>query len=124
MEADVTEPVITISNEDPQIKVVVTDDTALDHVTYQYGDLQEQIIRADSADPTTIEFNVLIKCNAIVLDSSCEIVYTMICRTEGRKRMNVLRILLARFILSKIFYKSQKAVVCLVRRHHQCWAEC
>ena len=58
MEADVTEPEITISNEDPQIKVIVTDDTALDHVTYQYGDSQEKVIRADSEDPTTIEFNV------------------------------------------------------------------
>ena len=67
METDVTEPKIEVSNEDPQIKVTITDDTALDHVTYKYGETQEQIIYADSENPTIIEFKVDIESGEKVL---------------------------------------------------------
>ena len=57
-EPDTTEPEIVISNEDPRIKIVVKDDTALDHVTYKYGDNQEQTAYADISDPTRIEIYI------------------------------------------------------------------
>lgn len=53
---DTLEPEIKIGNEDPNIKVVVTDDTALDHVTYKYGDEPERTIEAPKDNPKRIEF--------------------------------------------------------------------
>ena len=57
-EADTTKPEIVISNEDPKIKITITDDTALDHVTYKYGDDQEQRVDADSSDPSKLEIYI------------------------------------------------------------------
>ena len=57
-EPDTTNPEIVISNADPKIKITVTDDTALDHVTYKYGDDQEQRIEADPRDPSKLEFYI------------------------------------------------------------------
>lgn len=54
-EDDTTEPVITISNEDPKIKITVTDDTALDHITYKYANNDEVTVNASADDPTKIE---------------------------------------------------------------------
>lgn len=52
---DTTEPVILIQNEDPRIKITVTDDTALDYIVYKYGDNEEVKIEASQEDPTKIE---------------------------------------------------------------------
>lgn len=57
-EPDTTEPEISISNEDPRIKIVVKDDTALDHVIYKYGNNQEQMVYADTEDPTKLEIYI------------------------------------------------------------------
>lgn len=57
-EADTTEPDISITNEDPKIKITVTDDTELDHVIYKYGDNDEVTVKADSSDPTKIEIYI------------------------------------------------------------------
>ena len=54
-EKDTTEPVITIENEDPRIKITVTDDTALDYIVYKYGDNEEVKVEASAEDPTKIE---------------------------------------------------------------------
>ena len=54
-EKDTTEPVITVQNEDPRIKITVTDDTALDYIIYKYGDNEEVKIEASEDDPTKIE---------------------------------------------------------------------
>jgi len=54
-EKDTTEPVITIQNEDPRIKITVTDDTALDYIVYKYGDNEEVKVEASENDPTKIE---------------------------------------------------------------------
>ena len=52
---DTTKPEITISNEDPKIKITVTDDTALDHIVYKYGNNEEVKISATEDSPTKIE---------------------------------------------------------------------
>lgn len=57
-ETDTTEPVITVSNEDPKIKITVTDDTALDHVVYKYGDNAEVTVQASTEDPTKLEIYI------------------------------------------------------------------
>lgn len=54
-EKDTTEPVITVQNEDPRIKIMVTDDTALDYIIYKYGDNEEVKVEASEDDPTKIE---------------------------------------------------------------------
>lgn len=55
---DTIDPEITISNADPKIKITVTDDTALDHVIYKYGDNQEETVYADPSNPTLIEIEI------------------------------------------------------------------
>ena len=57
-EPDTTKPEIVVSNADPKIKITVTDDTALDHVTYKYGDDQEQRVEADPRDPSKLEIYI------------------------------------------------------------------
>ena len=52
---DITEPVITIEGVNSNIKITVTDDTAIDYVTYKYGDSQEVTINAEEEGQTTIE---------------------------------------------------------------------
>jgi len=52
---DITEPVITIEGVNSNIKITVTDDTAIDYVTYKYGDSQEVTISAEEEGQTTIE---------------------------------------------------------------------
>ena len=54
-EQDTTEPVISISNEDPNIKITVTDDTALDYIVYKYGDNPEVKVYATDDNPNKIE---------------------------------------------------------------------
>ena len=54
-EKDTTEPVISVQNEDPRIKITVTDDTALDYIIYKYGDNEEVKVEASEDDPTKIE---------------------------------------------------------------------
>src|SRR5574344_2074577 len=54
-EKDTTEPEITITNEDPKLKITVTDDTALDYIVYKYGDNAEVKVEANTEDPTKIE---------------------------------------------------------------------
>jgi len=54
-EKDTTEPVITVQNEDPRIKITVTDDTALDYIIYKYGDNEEVKVEASEDNPTKIE---------------------------------------------------------------------
>lgn len=55
---DTTNPEIEISNEDPKIKITVTDDTALDHVVYKYGNNDEVTVQASQDDPTKIEIYI------------------------------------------------------------------
>ena len=57
-EQDTTNPMISIANEDPKIKVTVTDDTALDYVIYKYGDNEEKTVTASADEPTKIEFYI------------------------------------------------------------------
>ena len=57
-EQDTSEPVISISNEDPKIKITVTDDTALDYVVYKYGDNAEVKVQANEDDPTKLDIYI------------------------------------------------------------------
>lgn len=52
---DVTEPVIKIDSVNADIKITITDDTALDYVVYKYGDSDEVKIIANPDNPTLIE---------------------------------------------------------------------
>ena len=52
---DVTEPVIKIDSVNADIKITITDDTALDYVVYKYGDNDEVKITANPDNPTLIE---------------------------------------------------------------------
>lgn len=54
-EEDTTEPEIEIINEDPDIKIIVTDDTELDYIVYKYGDNPEVKVYATEENPTEIE---------------------------------------------------------------------
>lgn len=58
---DVTEPVISIDTVNSDIKIVVTDDTALDYIVYKYGDDREVKLEANEDDPTKIESIVTTK---------------------------------------------------------------
>jgi hypothetical protein len=57
---DTTKPEISVSNQlsGTKLPVTVTDDTALDYVTYRWNDEEETRIDADEDDPKTIEFEV------------------------------------------------------------------
>ena len=55
---DTIEPVISIVNDDPGIKITVTDDTALDYIVYKYGDEPEVRVKATDSDPTKIEASI------------------------------------------------------------------
>lgn len=57
-EKDTTNPQISIGNEDPRIKITVTDDTALDYVIYKYGDNEEKRVDANEDDPTKIDIYI------------------------------------------------------------------
>ena len=52
---DTTKPIITVSNEDPRIKIVVTDDTEIDHIVYKYGNNDEVTLKASTENPTKLE---------------------------------------------------------------------
>lgn len=59
---DVIEPEIVISNGDQNfVKIVVTDDTELDHISYRFDNGEETILNADEDNPTRIETQVEIK---------------------------------------------------------------
>ena len=60
-EKDTIEPIIKIDNVNSDIRIVVTDDTALDYIIYKYGDDREVKIEANEDDPTTIESLVTTK---------------------------------------------------------------
>lgn len=55
---DVTEPVITIEGINSNIKITATDDTAIDYITYRYGDSQEVTIYAEEDGQTKIEATI------------------------------------------------------------------
>ena len=52
---DVTDPVIKFEVINSGIKITATDDTALDYITYQYGDGEEVTINADESNQYVIE---------------------------------------------------------------------
>lgn len=54
-EKDTTEPVIEFEVVNSNIKIIVTDDTALDYITYKIGDSQEVTVEAEYEGQTTIE---------------------------------------------------------------------
>ncbi len=57
-EKDKTEPVINFEVVNSNIKIVVTDDTALDYIVYKYGDEQEVRIGAEQEGQATIEATI------------------------------------------------------------------
>ena len=52
---DVTEPTIKLEVVNSNIKIVVTDDTALDYIIYKFGDAEEVKVEATEENPTKIE---------------------------------------------------------------------
>lgn len=52
---DITEPVIAFETVGSKVKIVATDDTEIDYITYKYGDTQEVTIQAETEGQTTIE---------------------------------------------------------------------
>lgn len=58
---DVTEPVIKIDSVNADIKITITDDTALDYVVYKYGDNDEVKITANPDSPTLIERTIQVR---------------------------------------------------------------
>lgn len=57
-ERDTTEPTIEFEVVGSNIKIIVTDDTAIDYITYQFGDAQEVTVNAKQEGQTTIEETV------------------------------------------------------------------
>lgn len=54
-EKDTTEPTIEFEVVNSSIKIVVKDDTAMDYITYKYGDSQEETVSVKQEGQTTIE---------------------------------------------------------------------
>lgn len=54
-EEDTTEPVIELEVVNSNVKIVVTDDTALDYIVYKYGEQEEVKINATQEGQTKIE---------------------------------------------------------------------
>ena len=52
---DVTEPTIEFEVVNSSIKIIATDDTAIDYITYRYGDTQEVTVSAKQEGQTVIE---------------------------------------------------------------------
>lgn len=57
-EEDTTEPVITFEVVNSSIKIVVTDDTEIDYMTYKIGDSAEVTVKAEYEGQTVIEETV------------------------------------------------------------------
>lgn len=57
-EGDVTEPEITFEVVNSSVKIIVTDDTELDHIVYKYGDDDEVVVKATEEGQTRIEATV------------------------------------------------------------------
>ena len=57
-EGDVTEPVIELEVVNSNIKIIVTDDTALDYMVYKFGDEDEVTVQATEDNPTKIEATI------------------------------------------------------------------
>lgn len=55
---DVTEPTINLEVVNSNIRIVVTDDTALDYIVYQFGDGEEVTVEATEENPTRIEATI------------------------------------------------------------------
>lgn len=66
-ERDTTEPSIEFEVVNSNIKIIVTDDTAIDYITYQYGDTQEVTVNAKQEGQTTIEETVPVMQGEAVL---------------------------------------------------------
>lgn len=60
-EVDITEPTIKFEVVNSSIKIIATDDTAIDYMTYKYGDAQEVTVKAQQEGQTTIEENVKVE---------------------------------------------------------------
>lgn len=54
-EVDTTEPTIEFEVINSNIKIIATDDTAIDYITYKYGDAQEVTVKAQQTGQVTIE---------------------------------------------------------------------
>lgn len=59
-EEDTTKPVIDFDTSEASLKLIVTDDTALDKVIYKLGDNEEQTVEASEDNPTEIDINITI----------------------------------------------------------------
>lgn len=59
-EVDTTEPTIKFDVVNSNIKIIVTDDTAIDYITYQYGDSQEVTVKAQQEGQVTIEETITV----------------------------------------------------------------
>lgn len=57
-EGDVTEPKIELEVVNSNLKIVVTDDTALDYIVYKFGDADEVRVDATEENPTKIEVTI------------------------------------------------------------------
>lgn len=58
LEDDTTSPQIEFAAIDSGVKIIATDDTALDYIIYKYGDEEEVRIDAEQDNQTTIEVTV------------------------------------------------------------------
>ena len=59
-DVDTTEPTIKFEVVNSSIKIIVTDDTAIDYITYQYGDSQEVTVKAQQDGQVTIEETITV----------------------------------------------------------------
>lgn len=65
---DVTEPTIEFEPDDKNtLQIIVTDDKAIDYITYKYGDDDEVTIRATSEGQTTIKATINVVAEERVL---------------------------------------------------------
>lgn len=67
---DIQNPKIEVKvTEDKKLKIIATDDTALDFITYRWNDEEEKIVKANESDPTKMEviINIPKDTNEIVI---------------------------------------------------------
>lgn len=92
-EIDTTEPSINFEVVNSSIKIIVTDDTAIDYMTYKYGDNQEVIVRAQQEGQTIIEETIAVTQgeNTITVEAvdKAQNVATISQKVKGAKKPTI-----------------------------------
>lgn len=92
-ERDTTEPTIEFEVVNSNIKIIATDDTAIDYITYRYGDTQEVTVNAKQEGQIKIEETIPVTQGESVLEveavDKAQNVATIEQKIKGTKRPTI-----------------------------------